>query len=39
MAAGRLRSAVHRTYRLDDFAQALRLLGEGHVPGKLVILP
>ena len=34
-----LRSVIHRTYRLEDTAEALRHLGTGHAPAKVVIIP
>lgn len=35
--SGQLRPVVDRTYGLSETPQALRYVGEGHVPGKVVI--
>jgi NADPH:quinone reductase-like Zn-dependent oxidoreductase len=37
LAAGAIKPVVERTYPLDQVAEALRHLGEGHAQGKLVI--
>ena len=34
---GTIRPVVERSYPLSEAADALRYLGEGHAPGKLVI--
>jgi NADPH:quinone reductase-like Zn-dependent oxidoreductase len=35
--AGKVRPVVDRVYRLDEIADALATMGEGHVQGKLVV--
>lgn len=35
--SGRLKPVIDRTYELSDTPEALRLVGEGHVAGKVVI--
>lgn len=37
MAAGKVRTVVDRTYALEETAEALRYLEEGHARGKVVI--
>jgi NADPH:quinone reductase-like Zn-dependent oxidoreductase len=37
LESGRIRSVVDRTYPLDDAADALGYLGEGHARGKVVL--
>jgi len=39
MEQGRLRVHVNRTFPLSEAAAAHRLIGEGHVQGKLVLTP
>ena len=39
LETGKMRSVVERTYDLDEVHDALRLMGEGHVQGKLVLRP
>ena len=39
LEAGKMRSVVERTYDLEEIREALRLMGEGHVQGKLVVAP
>jgi len=34
---GRIKPVIHRQYRLEDAPEAIMLLEQGHVPGKLVI--
>jgi NADPH:quinone reductase-like Zn-dependent oxidoreductase len=36
---GKMRSVVERSYNLAEVDDALRLMGEGHVQGKLVLRP
>jgi len=35
--AGKLRPVVDRTYKLNETAEAMRYLGEGHARGKIII--
>ena len=37
IASGQVRPVVERTYPLEEAAEALRLMGEGHVRSKLVL--
>ena len=37
LESGKVRSVVDRTYPLDETADAMRYLGEGHAQGKIVI--
>jgi NADPH:quinone reductase-like Zn-dependent oxidoreductase len=37
LESGKVRPVVERTYELDDTAEAMRYMGEGHVQSKLVI--
>ena len=37
LEAGTMRSVIERTYALDELADAMRYMGEGHAKGKLVI--
>ena len=37
LASGQLRPVIDRTYPLADASQAVRVFGEGHVGGKLVV--
>ena len=39
LETGKMRSVVERTYDLEEIREALRLMGEGHVQGKLVVAP
>lgn len=39
VADGSITPVIHRTYSLDETVEAVRLLGGGHAPGKLVIKP
>jgi NADPH:quinone reductase-like Zn-dependent oxidoreductase len=39
LETGKMRSVVERSYDLAEVADALRLMGEGHVQGKLVLRP
>jgi NADPH:quinone reductase-like Zn-dependent oxidoreductase len=39
LRTGKIRSIVERTYSLGEIRDALRLMGEGHVQGKLVVTP
>jgi NADPH:quinone reductase-like Zn-dependent oxidoreductase len=39
LETGQMRSVVERRYDLDQVHEALRLMGEGHVQGKLVLRP
>lgn len=38
-AAGSITAVIHRTYPLDQAVEAVRLLGSGHAPAKLVVHP
>jgi NADPH:quinone reductase-like Zn-dependent oxidoreductase len=38
VASGQVRPVIERTYPLEQAADAVRYLGEGHVAGKLVIV-
>ena len=37
LAGGRVRPVIDRRYELDEVAEALRYLGEGHARGKIVV--
>ena len=37
MAAGKLKPVVEKTYAMDETAEAVRYLNEGHARGKLVV--
>jgi len=39
LETGKMRSVVERSYNLAEVDDALRLMGEGHVQGKLVLRP
>ena len=39
VAAGRLTVPIHRTYTLDEIAQAHADMEHGRATGKLVVLP
>ncbi len=39
VADGSITPVIHRTYSLDETVEAVRLLGSGHSPAKLVIKP
>jgi NADPH:quinone reductase-like Zn-dependent oxidoreductase len=39
LETGSMRSVVERSYKLAEIDDALRLMGEGHVQGKLVLRP
>ncbi|HZM78848.1 MAG TPA: NAD(P)-dependent alcohol dehydrogenase [Candidatus Limnocylindrales bacterium] len=39
LESGKVTTVVDRHYRLDETADALRYLGQKHVPGKIVIVP
>jgi NADPH:quinone reductase-like Zn-dependent oxidoreductase len=39
LETGKMRAVVERSYDLADVRDALRLMGEGHVRGKLVLTP
>lgn len=39
VANGSIAPVIHRTYSLDETAEAVELLGSGHAPAKLVITP
>jgi NADPH:quinone reductase-like Zn-dependent oxidoreductase len=39
LETGKIRSVVERAYGLEEIREALRLMGEGHVQGKLVVAP
>jgi NADPH:quinone reductase-like Zn-dependent oxidoreductase len=39
LETGKMRSVVERSYDLAEVGDALRLMGEGHVQGKLVLRP
>jgi NADPH:quinone reductase-like Zn-dependent oxidoreductase len=39
LETGRMRSVVERSFGLAEVGDALRLMGEGHVQGKLVLRP
>ena len=39
IAAGRLTVPIHRTYTLDEIAQAHADMEQGRATGKLVVLP
>jgi len=32
-----MKSVIERTYELDELADAMRYMGEGHAQGKIVI--
>jgi NADPH:quinone reductase-like Zn-dependent oxidoreductase len=38
-AEGSISPVIHQTYSLDETVEAVRLLGSGHAPAKLVIKP
>jgi NADPH:quinone reductase-like Zn-dependent oxidoreductase len=35
---GKIATVIDRRYRLDEVPEALRHLGEGHAPGKIVVI-
>src|SRR5262249_47207296 len=35
--SGHVKPVIERRFELEEIAQALRLMGEGHVQGKLVV--
>lgn len=37
LADGRIRPVIDRTFRVDEFEEAFRYLGEGHPQGKVII--
>jgi NADPH:quinone reductase-like Zn-dependent oxidoreductase len=37
LESGTMRSVIDRRYELDELADAMRYLGEGHAKGKIVI--
>jgi NADPH:quinone reductase-like Zn-dependent oxidoreductase len=37
LAAGKVKPAIDRRYELSEIADALRYVGEGHAPGKVVV--
>ncbi len=39
VADGSIAPVIHRSYSLDETVEAVRLLGSGHAPAKLVIKP
>ena len=39
VADGSITPGIHRTFSLDETVEAVRLLGSGHAPAKLVIKP
>jgi NADPH:quinone reductase-like Zn-dependent oxidoreductase len=39
LATGKLTPVVERTYPLDEIADALRYVGQGHARGKIVVTP
>jgi NADPH:quinone reductase-like Zn-dependent oxidoreductase len=39
VAEGSISPVIHETYSLDETVEAVRLLGSGHAPAKLVIKP
>jgi NADPH:quinone reductase-like Zn-dependent oxidoreductase len=39
LETGQVAPVIDRRCRLDETADALRYLGQGHVPGKIVITP
>jgi NADPH:quinone reductase-like Zn-dependent oxidoreductase len=39
VADGSIMPVIHQTYSLDETVEAVRLLGSGHAPAKLVIKP
>ena len=39
VAAGRLKVPIHRTYALEEIAQAHSDMEDGRATGKLVVLP
>ena len=38
LASGKVKPVIDRRYSLNDTADALRYLGEGHAQGKIVIV-
>lgn len=39
LESGKVRSVIDRRYRLEETAEALRYMDQGHVPGKLIVTP
>ncbi|HEX5993609.1 MAG TPA: NAD(P)-dependent alcohol dehydrogenase [Jiangellales bacterium] len=39
LESGEVRSVIDRRYRLEETAEAVRYLSQGHVSGKLIIIP